>query len=303
MKKNSIDQPFHYKSKRIDISGISPVDRRAVLIDITGFWIWRVLLICIPLISALLLNKHENKTTDQLQPGIKQHIKPDTMRKKITLALVDDHTLFRLGLSTLLEEAAPGRYNMLFQAASGIQLMEKLASGTIPELLLLDINMPEMDGIETARLLAINYPSVKVLVLSMLEDENAVLKMLKHGVKSYLLKETTPGELIHALNQVHEQGQFFPEWISNIAIRALNPYSKIAEASDVIDQLNSKELQFLKLVATEMNYQEMADQMGVSYKSIDKYRESIFSKFNVKSRVGLIRILVKNDIINKDNII
>lgn len=305
MKKNDESQYFRYTSKRIDISGSSPTDRKAALIDIIGFWIWKLMIVCIPLILALCFNNYDKKDDQQKDPTVIKATEKNNkqMRKKITIALVDDHGLFRRGMSSMIQGLDSNRYKILFEATSGVDLLNKLKNGIIPELLLLDISMPEMDGYETAKNLALKYPQIKVIVISMFNEEEVVLKMLKHGVKAYLLKDTEPNEFNTALKEVVEKGQYFSEWVAALAIKSLNSFQhKTLDTVEVLKQLNAKETQFIKLMGTDMSYQEMAEQMGVTYKSIDKYRESIFSKLNVKSRVGLVLVLVKHGIITRESI-
>ena len=206
----------------------------------------------------------------------------------ISIALVDDHRLFRSGIASLIAKFP--KYHILFEAADGEELIRKLTPKVKPHIVLLDINMPKKDGIETAEWLRKNYPEVNIIVLSMFEDAERVLQMIKIGVKGYLLKDAEPAEFEQALQKVSEGDVYYPEFVTR---HLLNNFNRIAEQV----KLNIRELEFLRLAGTELTYKEIADQMCISVRTVDGYRDQLFDKLQIKSRVGLVLYAIKNKLI------
>ncbi|HWZ16816.1 MAG TPA: response regulator transcription factor [Mucilaginibacter sp.] len=206
----------------------------------------------------------------------------------IQIALVDDHRLFRSGISSLINKFP--RYKILFEAGDGEELAQKLTPKLQPDIVLLDINMPKKDGIATAQWLRNNYPEVKVIVLSMFEDAEKVLQMVKVGVKGYLLKDAEPFEFEQALEKVSEGEVYYPEFVTR---HMLNSFDQRPDQL----KLNSREIEFLKLAGRELTYKEIAEQMCVSTRTVDGYRDQLFEKLEIRSRVGLVLFAIKNKLI------
>ena len=211
------------------------------------------------------------------------------------VVLVDDHVLLRNGLANLIESF--GNYKVLFQADNGKDFIEKLKPGILPEVVLMDINMPEMDGYETAIWLKDNHPHIKVLALSMYDNENAVIRMFKAGAKGYILKDCDPAELKAALDAVITKGFYYSEMVTGKLIHTINTLDEKDHQAKNIIKLNDREIMFLKLACTELTYKEIADKMFLSPRTIDGYRDDLFQKLNVKTRVGLVMYAIKNGII------
>jgi DNA-binding NarL/FixJ family response regulator len=205
------------------------------------------------------------------------------------IALVDDHRLFRSGIASLIQKLSG--YAILFEASNGEELIGKIQSGLKPDIILLDINMPVMNGINTATWLRAAHPEIKVIVLSMFDDPDKVLSMLKLGIKGYLLKDSEPYEFELALQKVSHNDVYYPDFITKYLLDTINP---------AIDhsKLNSRELEFLRLAGTELTYKEIADQMRISVRTVDGYRDQLFEKLHVKSRVGLVLYAIKNKLID-----
>lgn len=213
------------------------------------------------------------------------------MFKKHTIGIVDDHLLFASSLEKLINSLQG--FQVLFKAQNGVALMEKMQEiSTIPQIILLDINMPVMNGFETLKWLKINHPACKVLVLSMDDNEMYILKMIKNGAKGYLLKDMHPNALENALLEVVEKGFYYSEIVTNAMVNSLQD-----EAVDFEPEFTKNELQFIQLACSEMTYKEIAEIMKFSPKTIDGYRQEIFRKLGLRNRVGLVMYALKNKII------
>jgi two-component system invasion response regulator UvrY len=211
------------------------------------------------------------------------------------LVLVDDHVLLRNGLASLVKSLGHG---VLFEADNGKDFIEKLKSKFLPDVVLLDINMPDMDGYETAKWIKTNYPQIKILALSMYDDENAIIRMLRNGARGYILKDSHPSELTAAINSLINKGYYHSELISGKLIYAINRIDEEETEIKKIVALNDRETDFLKYACTELTYKEIADKMNVSPRTIDGYRDALFEKLNVKTRTGLVVYAIKNGIVN-----
>ena len=211
-----------------------------------------------------------------------------------TIALADDHHLIRNALVELINRFEG--FQVIFDVADGQQLIDKLESKNLPNIALVDINMPEMDGYQTTKYITKHFPQIKTVALSVEDSDEAIIKMLKSGAKGYILKDTDTLNFKIALETVRDVGYYHSKLVSNTLLNNLhkpNPDSKKPNFG-----LQRKELEFISLVCTELTYKEIAHRMGLSPRTIDGYRESIFVKLEVKSRVGLVLFAVKNNLAN-----
>jgi DNA-binding NarL/FixJ family response regulator len=208
----------------------------------------------------------------------------------LQIVLVDDHRLFRSGIASLINKLP--QYKILFEAGDGEELMRKLTPKLKPNIVLLDINMPKKDGIATAQWLRSTYPDVNIIVLSMFEDADKVLQMVKIGVKGYVLKDAEPYEFEQALQRVSQGEVYYPEFVTRHLLNNFN------QQKDNQVKLNAREIAFLKLAGTELTYKEIADQMCISVRTVDGYRDQLFEKLQIKSRVGLVLYAIKNKLID-----
>lgn len=209
----------------------------------------------------------------------------------INVALVDDHVLFRKGIASLIDGFE--NYQVIHQSGNGREFIEHCRYAT-PDVVLLDFQMPIMDGEQTALWIRQNLPQAKVLALSMYDAEQSVLKMIKAGAKGYLLKNAEPSELKTALNQVTQRGVYHSELVSSAMMK--NFSSSTAVTSDP-KAIAGKELEFLQLACSERTYKEIAESMHVSERTVDAYREHLFVRFGIKSRVGLVLFAVRHKLI------
>jgi two-component system, NarL family, invasion response regulator UvrY len=218
------------------------------------------------------------------------------MSDPIKIALADDHNLFRKGVEELIEDF--DNMQVLYSVADGRELIRKLsAATTLPDVCLLDINMPEMNGFETARKIKETWPAIKILAVSVYDSEFNIIGMLRAGAGGYILKNSQPDTLRKAIEDIHENGFFHSELVTGKLLNQL-----ISQPDKVNStQLNDNEIQFLKLCCTEMTYKEIADVMGISHRTIDGYRDQLFAKLNIKSRTGLVIYALKTGIAMLDS--
>jgi len=209
--------------------------------------------------------------------------------KKTQVAIADDHTLLRKALSRLI--ASYENYSVLFEAENGIEVKSKITQHIIPDIILLDVNMPVMDGFETVQWLYKNHPQIKVLALSMFSDEKIIIRMLRLGAKGYILKNIDPDELKNALDSVMKKDFYLPEYISGKIISGLNKDGDDINKPTIL--LTEKEKDFLQLICSELTYKDIAQKLNISPRTVDDYRNAMFEKFNVKSRVGLAIYAIK----------
>ncbi len=212
-----------------------------------------------------------------------------------SIVLVDDHSLLRIGLAQLVESLGN---TVLFEADDGKEFLEKLDKNNLPDVVLMDINMPEMDGFQTTRWLKENHPGVHVLALSMYDNETSIIRMLKCGARGYILKDSEPAELKAAIHALIDKGFYYSDLVSGKLMHAINKMEDDGGGLKSLVPLNDRETDFLKYSCTELTYKEIADKMFVSPRTIDGYRDALFEKLHVKTRVGLVMYAIKNGIVN-----
>jgi two-component system invasion response regulator UvrY len=213
---------------------------------------------------------------------------------KTSVALVDDHVLLRGGLASVVNSFID--YSVIFQADNGKHFIEQIERFGAPTVVLMDINMPQMDGYLTTRWIKDNFPSVYVLGLSMYDDENAIVRMYKAGASGYILKDCEPLQLKNALDSLTTKGFYYSEVITSSLIHSI---SKLIDGNKQHDSvgLSDREIEFLKLSCTEMTYKEIAEKMFLSPRTIDGYRDNLFEKLNIKTRVGLVMYAIKSGLV------
>lgn len=221
----------------------------------------------------------------------------------ITIAIADDHTLLRKALVNLINDFEDCK--VVVEAGNGQELIEQLKNRKeMPQVAILDVNMPQMDGYATASYLMQHYPTLSTLSLSMLTDEAHVLKMLHAGVKGYILKECDPEELHNAIMYA-SKGEYFINDLMTVqigrGIAALNSQGNSRHPlayGDPLPQLTEREIEFLQWSASDFTYKEIADKMRLSPRTVDSYRDTLFEKLQIKSRVGLAIYAIKNKFVN-----
>jgi DNA-binding NarL/FixJ family response regulator len=205
-----------------------------------------------------------------------------------TVAVVDDHTLLSEAIGGLVDDFE--NFELAYLCKNGQELLDKLKTKrNLPDVVLMDVNMPILNGIETTEILKQNYPEIKVLALSIEEEEETILRMLRAGARGYLMKDTKKEILQEALEQVVEKGYYHTNTIAKLLVGSLT--KKPAEI-----QLKEREIEFIEYACTEMTYKEIAEKMFLSPKTIEGYRDSIYEKLEIKNRIGLVLYAIRNNL-------
>ena len=212
---------------------------------------------------------------------------------QIKVALADDHVLLRNALASLIDSF--GDCKVIYQSNNGKEFIEHIPLN-IPDVAVLDLNMPEMDGYDTAQYLQKNFPQVHVLMLTMYDSELSLIRLLQAGVKGFLKKDVHPSELKFAIHSVVQAGYYYSNHTTG---KLVNLFRNNSEARFNLQNamLSDQELQFLKFVCSDLTYKEIAQKMSLNPRSVDNLRDQLFTKLDVKSRVGLAMVAVRNGIV------
>ncbi|HLY71981.1 MAG TPA: response regulator transcription factor [Puia sp.] len=219
------------------------------------------------------------------------------LNSAVKVGVVDDHGLFRNAIATLIK-SKPEKYRVVIEAENGMDLIEKLSklkTEDLPNVLTLDINMPEMDGFQTAEWLTVKQPQIKFIALSMFNDKNRIYRMIKNGAKGYITKNASSDEIYEAIDVVANNGVYINDSVSQKLFDAIKEYDADQFSKFLLDK---RELQFLQLIVSEDTYKEISIKMNLSERTIDGIRNELFEKLNVKSRVGLVLYSIKKGIVN-----
>lgn len=205
-----------------------------------------------------------------------------------TIVLVDDHQLFRKGIIELIDGFS--KFQVLWEAENGKDFTQKIQSGQVPDIVILDITMPVMDGYETAQWINKTFPQIKMLALSMHNDEETIFKMLQVGIDGYILKNSEPAELNMALNSLASGESYYSNRVTATLM------NKMKSKTKPVVELTLRETEFLKLVCSELPYKAFGPILGIHGRVVEATRETLFRKLEVTTRVGLVIYAIKNKI-------
>jgi two-component system, NarL family, invasion response regulator UvrY len=210
------------------------------------------------------------------------------------LILADDHILLRDALANLINTF--DEFSVIATAGNGQEVIQAIEKGYNTDIILMDLNMPKMDGYETAKWMAKNYPAIKIVILTMYDSEIALIRLLQAGVNGFLKKDIHPSELKNALLTI-AGGEYY--YSNHTTVKIASLFRKSTGNHKTLEKamLTDLEIEFLKLASTEMTYKEIAHAMHMTPRHIDSYRDSLFTKLDVKSRVGLAIYAVKNGLV------
>jgi DNA-binding NarL/FixJ family response regulator len=212
-------------------------------------------------------------------------------QSKRKVIIVDDHTLFRNGLRILINTME--EYQVVGEASNGKQFLE-LLENDVPDLVLLDINMPVMDGIEAATIAQKLYPDLKIITLSMYGEEDYYYKMVNAGVKGFVLKNSDIKEVKTALDVVFDGGSFFSSELLQNLVNSLKSSSK---SKEIHAELSEREMEILILICQGLSNQEIGDKLFISKRTVDKHRANILEKSESKNTAQLVVYAIKNKLV------
>jgi DNA-binding NarL/FixJ family response regulator len=206
-----------------------------------------------------------------------------------SIAIIDDHLLIAKALSSIIEHF--NHYEVLYECENGRILTERLKQKkNIPDIVLLDIVMPVMDGFETALWLKENHPQILVMALTMQHDDESLIKMIQCGAKGYLHKNVHPNEFEKALDMLVQKGFYYPDWATS---RVLSSIASGGTKQHTDITLTEREKEFMKYACTELTYKEIGEKMFCSARTVEGYRDALFEKLGMKTRVALALYAVK----------
>jgi DNA-binding NarL/FixJ family response regulator len=215
------------------------------------------------------------------------------MNKKISVAIVDDHSLFRKGIRSLLDEY--GELEIITEVSNGKLLLESLKIKK-PDVILLDLEMPIMDGAETVSVLKLKYPEIKIIILTMHNEDGLIINLLERGVNGFLPKDTDIEIVVDAIYSVIETDYYFNDHISRTLVKKLASSKKINPAFKK-SLLTDREIEIVKYICKEFTNKEIAEKLFLSPRTIDTYREKILEKTGAKNTAGIVMYAVKNKMV------
>jgi len=216
--------------------------------------------------------------------------------EKQKIILVDDHTIIRNGLKELIEKLGP--FKIVGEYGNGLELIKVLPLKVVPDLIIMDIAMPEMDGEETMANLNKQGNKVPVLILTLNQDDAKMIRLFRLGVRGYLQKNCTASAMREALEEIFRCGYYHNEFLTR-SLMANEPSHRKNEQQTILEQLTDREKEFLKHVCheKEYTYDQIAGLMNVQHRTVDGYRESIFEKFGIKSKTGLVLFILRHNLL------
>ena len=214
---------------------------------------------------------------------------------KIKIAIADDYKIFREGLKVGL--SSDEELQVIMEADNGEDLLKALETET-PDVILMDLKMPIMDGMEATKEVRKKYPSIKVLVVSMYEDDKFIIHLMENGANGYLLKNTEPDEIRRSIYAVHENGYYFNDLVNKALLKKLILKNNLKPSFNQNVELTERELEVLKLICEEKTAAEIAKEIFLSPRSVEGIRQRLIEKVGVRNSAGLVMFAVKSGIVD-----
>jgi DNA-binding NarL/FixJ family response regulator len=211
----------------------------------------------------------------------------------INILIADDHQLLIDGIKATL--AGIEDLKIVAEVYNGYQVIEKLDSGLPVDVILMDINMPKLDGLNCTKMVHKKYPEVRIIALSQYDEKRFVKQMVKNGASGYLLKDSGKDVLVKAIRTVHGGESYFCERLS---LRLINQELKMEDTKSLFPKLTEREIEILRLIGREFSSQEIADKLFISFHTVESHRANLMSKAGVKNTAGLIRWATENDFLD-----
>lgn len=217
----------------------------------------------------------------------------DTSTNQISITVVDDHSLFRKGIINLIHQI-DDKFKVINEASHGKEFLSQIKNDEIPDVVIMDVSMPIMDGFQTTKALRELNKKIGILALTMKDDETSLIRLLKAGVNGYLNKDVDPDQLKEALHSIASTGYYYTEEVAGKLVNVIT-HPELGTNEGV--ELTEQEMRFIELACSEHTYKMIADMMCLSIKTVDGYRARLFEKLNVKSRVGLVMYAYKHNLV------
>lgn len=213
----------------------------------------------------------------------------------IKVAIADDHKIFRKGVVLSLRPYTNIKF--VQEAENGEELLQGIAASE-PDVVLMDLRMPQKDGIETTKALSKQFPHVHVIVLSMYEDERFVYHLMENGAHGYLLKNAEPQEIRRAIMEVQEKGYYLNNFVNRILLKRSHAKQKTTPSLNHEITLNDKERDVLRFICMEFTAQEIAQKMDISPRTVEAIKDRLMERFGSKNTAGLVFFAVKNNLVD-----
>jgi len=218
----------------------------------------------------------------------------NTQEKIIKVALADDHILLRDALASLINTFE--NCKVIFTASNGQEVIDQIENKQIPDVIILDLNMPLMDGYETTGWLRKYYPKIYTLMLTMYDTDLTLIRLLQAGVKGFLKKDIHPDELRFAIRSVMESGYYYSYSVTGKLVNLFrNTLEDMASKRPLLDE---NEIEFLRLSCSERTYKQIAEKMNLSPRNVDALRDQLFERLDLKSRVGLAMFAIRHGLMS-----
>jgi DNA-binding NarL/FixJ family response regulator len=211
----------------------------------------------------------------------------------VKILIADDHQLLIDGIKSTL--AGVEDILVVAEANNGLQVLEKIEDGIEVDIILMDINMPHLDGLNCTRLVLKDYPNIRIIALSQFDERRFVKQMVKNGASGYLLKDVGKDELVHAIKAVYNGGNYY---FDQSSFRSVKAELKAEDNKALFPRLSERESEILKLIGEELSSQEIARKLYLSFYTVENHRKNLISKAGVRNTAGLIRWAVENDLLN-----
>ena len=215
--------------------------------------------------------------------------------KKIKIALADDYKIFREGLKVSL--SVDDQFEIISEADNGEDLVNSFEKH-LPDVVIMDLKMPIMDGMEATQIIRKKYKEVKILVVSMYDDDKFIIHLMEIGANGYLFKNAEPDEILKAIHSVHENGYYFNDIVNKALLKKLVLKGNIKPSFKQNVELTERELEVLKLVCEEKTATEIGKEIFLSPRSVEGIRQRLIEKIGVRNTAGLVMFAVKNSIVS-----
>ena len=216
----------------------------------------------------------------------------------IKVAITDDQVLFRRGIASIINTFEG--ISIVLEADNGRMLLDSLQTlESLPDVVLLDLSMPELNGIETTKILHVSYPSIKIIILSVYGEDRFVTHLMELGVNAYLFKNVEPEEVERAIRTVMDKDFYFNEaFLNAMKNRLTNKRQKILLTDNIPSTLTAREIEVLKLICQQKTAQEIAEQLFISVRTVDGHRNNLLEKTGVRNSAGLVLFAIKHRLID-----